>query len=649
MRYSQNGAALILFMTIMVLGISALLLSELNTNTDLMLENQEQTAKVLIEAKEALIAFAEIYAQTHSGQPQGYLPCPDYDGDGDADPICPTGTNTENKNVIGRLPWKTLGLPPLRDGSGECLWYAVSGTYKDNSKQPLTSDTNGLFIVENANGNKIAGSSPENQAIAIIFAPGKILKDQKRGFTPNQKTECGSTQNGSAPDDINKVGNYLDNYQINNATGNNTLSYQSSGNSGFFTTSNPLDTSTFISAPLTYDTYTKDGKEQWNMGKVIFNDTLMLITPKDFEPVYERMNYWVAKRVNSCLQEYSQSYLDKYQTEIDDYKNTHKIPINTYAEGEVQKYKTKYKTNNDNVAPSSEQIETKRTQLKENAVVISSKYPWLLPLNSDPPNYNDANGHRFGRIYYDISGLIIPLADNNEMPKEWPTDPTINNRLTNLKIQLANETDPNKQQSLQKRIDELEPKIATGNYQCFNEDADLDNWTWGWWDQWKEEVFVAIDNNNTPSTPTYIYVRGDWTNTVAKLESGSLTQLVPGAGTPTTPLTPPTNTLTLNNDLVEKVVLVAGRTLLLNPNSSMLDYSEYQQIRETNGDKQLIKNYLEGKQHPTQPELRKMTEWNIPETGNSDTIPTGDEHFYGHRALSNFNDVACSKSGWCPY
>ncbi len=32
--------------------------------------------------------------------------------------------------MIGRLPWRTLGLEPLRDGNGECLWYAVSGSHQ---------------------------------------------------------------------------------------------------------------------------------------------------------------------------------------------------------------------------------------------------------------------------------------------------------------------------------------------------------------------------------------------------------------------------------------------------------------------------------------------------------------------------------------
>lgn len=45
------------------------------------------------------------------------LPCPDAGGvEGEAGLNC-AGTTR------GWLPWRTLGLPPLRDASGTCLWY----------------------------------------------------------------------------------------------------------------------------------------------------------------------------------------------------------------------------------------------------------------------------------------------------------------------------------------------------------------------------------------------------------------------------------------------------------------------------------------------------------------------------------------------
>ena len=61
----------------------------------------------------------------------GYLPCPDTDGDGWAEATCGSLDGASGQaSRLGLLPWKTLGLPDLRDGYGERLWYAVSSKYK---------------------------------------------------------------------------------------------------------------------------------------------------------------------------------------------------------------------------------------------------------------------------------------------------------------------------------------------------------------------------------------------------------------------------------------------------------------------------------------------------------------------------------------
>jgi hypothetical protein len=50
------------------------------------------------------------------------LPCPDAASvEGQAGVSCPGVTR-------GWLPWRTLGMPPLRDASGTCLWYERQGT-----------------------------------------------------------------------------------------------------------------------------------------------------------------------------------------------------------------------------------------------------------------------------------------------------------------------------------------------------------------------------------------------------------------------------------------------------------------------------------------------------------------------------------------
>jgi hypothetical protein len=85
--------------------------------------------------------------------------------DGIADLL--TGNNCPA--YIGRLPWRTLGLPDLRDGSGERLWYALSPNYRDHpSAGALNSDTLGQLAV--------TGATPTSNVVAIIFAPGGVVE-----------------------------------------------------------------------------------------------------------------------------------------------------------------------------------------------------------------------------------------------------------------------------------------------------------------------------------------------------------------------------------------------------------------------------------------------------------------------------------------
>jgi hypothetical protein len=230
MRHShlQKGAALIIFLTIMVLGISAILLSELNTNTDLKLDNQAQTTQVLTQAKEALIGYAAHYYDTVStaGDSRkgwyGFLPCPDTDNNS----AYPEGVEHGNcvgldKSSLGRLPWRTLGLPPLRDGAGECLWYAISGPYKNATTDAvrtnmLNEDTNGLFEVLRSDGtttpSTLVGETPQDRAVAVIIAPGQRLSSQSRHPEPDGNVEiCGGNYTASNYLDLESTAN------INNA------------------------------------------------------------------------------------------------------------------------------------------------------------------------------------------------------------------------------------------------------------------------------------------------------------------------------------------------------------------------------------------------------------------------------------------------
>lgn len=170
-RQAQSGAVLLIMLVIMVLGIAAVLVSSLNSS-GIKNARQNTSMAALMQAKETLIGRAA----SDPNRP-GSLPCPDaltnnpgtnIPGDGIADLLvgnaCPS--------YIGRLPWKTLGVTDLRDGSGAPLWYALSANFRDDNSNPINSETLGTLT--------ISGNQTVNNIAAIIFAPGAPLCTQSR-------------------------------------------------------------------------------------------------------------------------------------------------------------------------------------------------------------------------------------------------------------------------------------------------------------------------------------------------------------------------------------------------------------------------------------------------------------------------------------
>jgi len=84
--------------------------------------SEQRTAQALEQAREALIGYAAAYRDRvpASGAREnswGFLPCPDLGGGTEG--VAATACGSKDVTVIGRLPWRTLDLPPLRDGGGD--------------------------------------------------------------------------------------------------------------------------------------------------------------------------------------------------------------------------------------------------------------------------------------------------------------------------------------------------------------------------------------------------------------------------------------------------------------------------------------------------------------------------------------------------
>jgi len=165
-RGTQRGFGLALFLVILVLGTVAVLLSSPNTAA-LRVARDRVSESALAQAKAGLIGRA-----ARDDNRPGSLPCPDTDGDGSAE----TFAGNDCPAYVGFLPWRTLGLPDLRDGSGERLWYVLSPNFRDHQDaQPINSDVAGNLETRSPAGTVVAGG-----LVALVIAPGRAVGAQAR-------------------------------------------------------------------------------------------------------------------------------------------------------------------------------------------------------------------------------------------------------------------------------------------------------------------------------------------------------------------------------------------------------------------------------------------------------------------------------------
>lgn len=294
----QRGAAFILSVFILtIIGVSAFIAISSGTRGEI--ESERVTVAALAEAKAALIGYAAAVQLTGAERP-GDMPCPDLDNDGDADPPCATEARS-----LGRLPWRTLGLRDLRDGSGERLWYAVSASFRNNPRSGcgnpsdagcLNSDSRGTLTVRTSDDVVLAdGTNPDpfvpSGAVAVILAPGSVLTRQ--GAAQSQVRACTVGTNCDATGRCTTVpptdtptcspSNYLD-IAVAGSAEDNANFVEASANG-------------FIMGPVL------GGSD------VIVNDRIALVTYQDLVPLLERR---VVREVRNCLDQYASSSNSRY-------------------------------------------------------------------------------------------------------------------------------------------------------------------------------------------------------------------------------------------------------------------------------------------------------------------------------------------------
>jgi hypothetical protein len=102
------------------------------------------------------------------------------------------GGNCYAPNYVGRLPWRTLGLPELRDADGETLWYALAATFRDMAGIVINDGT--------VSALSVAGTTPAGNVVAVVFAPGPSLSSlgQARGTTAERNSAANYLEGANA-------------------------------------------------------------------------------------------------------------------------------------------------------------------------------------------------------------------------------------------------------------------------------------------------------------------------------------------------------------------------------------------------------------------------------------------------------------------
>lgn len=301
----QRGAAFIVMLVIMIMGITIGLVGALSKVT-LQTARNDRSADLLAQAKEIVIGYA--LNGTGSSQRPGDLMRPDvaheatpnYDGTSETgcldstistpNPGLPLTTNPSKIRCFGRLPWKSYGFsiesPSENDPIGYMPWYAVSKNLYDYPATPLNSEllnkTTGWITVRDINGNVLS-----NRVVFVIIIPGVPLPGQSRPVTPilggaNQYLDSVTVPVGCTTPCM--PGTY-NNFDMRDEANTNN------GEFGFVTG----DEHRWIDDPANPGKQIEDPTYQ-------FNDKLLYVTIDELMPLIEKR---IAREVKSCLDDYA--------------------------------------------------------------------------------------------------------------------------------------------------------------------------------------------------------------------------------------------------------------------------------------------------------------------------------------------------------
>jgi hypothetical protein len=172
----QRGAALMVMLAVLILGAAWWTVTAISNPINRIADERSHNAKVLSQAKQALLGWVAQNASNASEVNPGKLPCPEALGNFLVPPSASEGVMqgfcAGAVTAVGRLPWRSLGLDKPYDASGEVLWYVVSAGWK---RPDATTPEPALGLNSNSTGQLAVDGQP-NAVVAAIIAPGRRLR-----------------------------------------------------------------------------------------------------------------------------------------------------------------------------------------------------------------------------------------------------------------------------------------------------------------------------------------------------------------------------------------------------------------------------------------------------------------------------------------
>jgi hypothetical protein len=176
----QHGAALLLLLAVIVLGSSWYLVSRLNVESGMAnAAAKTRNTQVLNRAKQALIGYIATQANFVGETRPGALPCPEAPANFNVSGSEGTVSYPCTLPIVGRFPWRTLGMDKLVDAYGEPLWYAVAAGWAGAAtviNSDCASPSAGTGLACSSPGGRLSVDGMTNDVIALIISPGRATK-----------------------------------------------------------------------------------------------------------------------------------------------------------------------------------------------------------------------------------------------------------------------------------------------------------------------------------------------------------------------------------------------------------------------------------------------------------------------------------------